>query len=56
MWEFFEDMSYYHLWAVRPVGDRYFNSQKLFDVQNQAEAQALCDLLNNYEMKLSNYV
>lgn len=46
-WECFCDEAYYHLWAVRPVGDRSFNSQKLYHVQSKNEAESLRDLLNS---------
>ena len=45
-WEIFCDRSYYDLWAVRPVGDKDFNSQKLFHVQSKEEAEALRNLLS----------
>lgn len=45
-WECFCDISYYDLWAVRPEGDRDFNSQYLFHVQNKDEAERLKDCLN----------
>ncbi len=48
-WEYFCDAGYYHLWAVRPIGDKSFSSQLLFHVQSMAEAQALCGLLNDME-------
>lgn len=48
-WETFCDDSYYHMWAVRPVGDEDFTSQLLFHVMSLDEAQALCDLLNDLE-------
>jgi hypothetical protein len=51
MWEFFEDVSYFGLWAVRRVGDVDFKSQTLFHVQTREEALALSALLNNYVLK-----
>jgi hypothetical protein len=29
-WEVFMDEDYYHMWAVRPMGDKDFNSPRLF--------------------------
>jgi len=29
-WEVFIDRSYFDMWAVRPVGDKDFNSPRLF--------------------------
>ena len=46
MWEFFEDVAYYHLWAVRRTGD----SQELFHVQSREEAIALSATLNGYAL------
>lgn len=28
-WEYYLDIGYYDMWAVRPIGDKDFNSQKL---------------------------
>ncbi len=47
-WETYCDEGYFHLYAVRPVGDMDFGSQKLFHVQTYEEAQTLCHLLNTY--------
>jgi hypothetical protein len=44
-WEWFSDPAYYDLWAVRPIGDKDFGSSKLFHVQTEHEAKALCDIL-----------
>ncbi len=45
-WEFFEDLCYFGLWAVRPMGDRDFNSHLLFHVVSEQEAITLCGVLN----------
>ena len=45
-WECFCDESYYHMWAVRPVGDRSFSSKKLFHVASKEDAESLCEFLN----------
>lgn len=45
-WECFIDRGYYDQWAVRPIGDKDFNSQQLFHVPSMEEAEALRDLLN----------
>ena len=45
-WECFCDKSYYDLWAVRPIGDRRCESQQLFHVQSEEEAEALVETLN----------
>ncbi len=50
MWETFCDRCYYDMWAVRQIGDRDFNSQRLFHVPSQEEAIALRDLLNELSM------
>lgn len=54
-WEYFCDASYYNLLAVRPVGDKSFNSQSLFHVQSEKEAKALAELLNDYADAISIY-
>jgi hypothetical protein len=53
MWTFFNNESYYGLWAVRRAGDKDFNSQELFHVQSKEEAIALCATLNGYELGCS---
>lgn len=45
-WEFFMDKSYYDMWAVRPVGDRDFNSPRLFHFATREEAIAAADALS----------
>lgn len=43
-WECFCDESYYHLWAVREVGEKRWGH--CFHVQSKEEAEGLRDLLN----------
>ena len=50
MWECFCDIGYFEMWAVRQIGDRSFNSQRLFHVPSKEEAEALRDLLNEMSM------
>ena len=38
-WEIFNDASCYNLWAVRPIGDKDFNSQRLFHFAKEEEAK-----------------
>jgi len=38
-YELFEDISYYHLWAVRPEGDRDFKSPRLFHFVRKEDAE-----------------
>lgn len=45
-WECFCDESYYDMWAVRPKGDRSFQSQQLFHLPSKEEAEALRDILS----------
>lgn len=45
-WEMFCDPAYYDMWAVRPVGDKNFNSEKLFHFNLKDEAKKLLDYLN----------
>jgi len=52
VWETFYDLSYFGLWAVRPVGDSSFQSQYLFHVQSEEEANTLKDLLERISLPL----
>jgi hypothetical protein len=42
-WEYFEDKSYYDLWAVRPVGETRWGA--CFHLHNKEEAEMLSKLL-----------
>lgn len=44
-WEIFIDDSYYHLWAVRRIGDKSFSSPALFHLSQEEDAKALKELL-----------
>lgn len=46
-WELFCDPGYYDMWAVRPVGDKDFNSPQLFHFATSAEAEAFKALAEN---------
>lgn len=43
-WEIFCDESYYHMWTVRPVGERDFN--KTLHVVSQADAKVAVEYLD----------
>ena len=45
-WEFFTDGAYWDMCAVRPIGDKSFNSPNLFHVSNLKEGERLASLLN----------
>jgi hypothetical protein len=45
-WELYSDPSYYEMWAVREVGDRDFNSPRLFHFATQDEAEQFKALLD----------
>jgi hypothetical protein len=47
MYEMFFDYSYFLTWAVRPEGDRDFNSPNLHHFSTKAEAEAFMLLKNN---------
>lgn len=51
-WEMYCDESYFYMWAVRPKGDKDFNSPRLFHLDNKYEAKRLMDFLNS--LRLSN--
>jgi hypothetical protein len=44
-WEIFCDHAFYDMWAVRPKGDRDFNSPRLFHMPSKEDAEALKELL-----------
>ena len=44
-WEMFSDPSYYDMWAVREVGDRSFESPRLFHFVFREDAEAFKALL-----------
>lgn len=44
-WEMFQDPAYFDMWAVRPVGDRDFNSPRLFHFANEDQARRFLSLL-----------
>lgn len=44
-YEIFEDFSYYNMWVVRPVGDRDFNSPRLFHFALKKDADKFKDLI-----------
>ena len=44
-WEMFGDPSYYAMWAVREVGDRSFESPRLFHFVFREDAEAFKALL-----------
>lgn len=46
-WEMFCDESYFGMWAVHPVGDKDFNSPRLFHVSTREDAIKLVGLLNS---------
>lgn len=45
-WEVFSDASYFGLWAVRPVGDKDFDSPRLFHFVEQTDANEFKRLLD----------
>lgn len=54
-WEIFVDKSYYDLWAVRPVGEKNFNSGLTFHVLLKEEAQRLKEYLESNSIKDKEY-
>jgi hypothetical protein len=45
-WEYFFDDAFFDMWAVRPIGDKDFNSPRLFHFILKEDAENLKDLLN----------
>lgn len=43
--EMFKDDSYFHLWAVRDIRDRSFNSPRLFHFAKKEDAEKFKELL-----------
>ena len=46
-WEFYQDPSYFDMWAVRPIGDKDFDSPRLFHVKTREIAITLTGILND---------
>lgn len=44
-WELFMDESNYDMWAVRPVGDKDFNSPRLFHFIEKQDAEKFKELV-----------
>lgn len=44
-WDYFCDISYYNLWAVRPIHETQWG-ENTFHLNSPEEAKALCELLN----------
>lgn len=44
-WEMFLDESYFHMWAVRPMGDRNLDSPRLFHFIKKEDAEAFKKLV-----------
>lgn len=44
-WEIFIDESFFDMWAVRPIGDKDFNSPRLFHYVFKEDAEKLKELL-----------
>lgn len=55
-WEIFQDEMFYHMWAVRPLGDKNFQSPRLFHMATKEKAESLKELLEEAHMsvKVSN--
>lgn len=49
-WEVFQDEAFYHMWAVRPLGDRKFESPRLFHMKTKEKAEQLKELLEEAHM------
>jgi len=45
-WEMFNDDSYYHLWCVRNIGDRSFNSPLSFHFVLKEDAEKFLELVS----------
>lgn len=48
-WEMFLDEWYFHLWCVRPVGDRDFNSPNSRHFVRREDAQNFLNKMNGVE-------
>ena len=53
-WEVFMDYSFYEMWAVRPVGDKDFNSPRLFHYVLKEDADKLKELLDKSHCAILN--
>jgi hypothetical protein len=55
-WEVFCDSVFYDMWAVRPKGDKNFNSPLLFHVASKGEAERLKESLEDYENSIRSQI
>jgi hypothetical protein len=54
-WEVFQDKTYFDFWAVRPIGDKNFNSPRLFHFANEEDAEQFKRLVElSYHAVLNN--
>ncbi len=53
-WEVFPDDSFFNMWAVRPVGDKDFNSPRLFHYASKEDADKLKELLEKAHCAIPN--
>jgi hypothetical protein len=44
-WEMFVDSNFYDCWAVRPIGDKDFNSPRLFHFFEKEDAEKFKELV-----------
>lgn len=51
-WETYPDPSFYDMFAVRPVGDRSFNSPRLFHFVLKKEADDFLDLVRKAHVSI----
>lgn len=54
-WEMFNDPSYYDMWAVRPVGDKDFNSPRLFHFTMEDDARKFMSLLDKCFLSVKHH-
>lgn len=53
-WEVFMDFNFFEMWGVRPVGDKDYNSPRLFHFVFREDADALQVLLNKAHCAVPN--
>ncbi len=53
-WEMFVDVCFYEYWAVRPVGDKDFNSPRLFHFSEKEDAEKFKELIEKSHHAILN--
>ena len=53
-WELFCDAAFYDMWAVRPKGDKDFNSPRVFHFVRKEDAEKFLELISKCHCAVKN--